>query len=140
MEEIESGMGGVLSSNLHDQPSARTSAAAAAARPGPTTAPTKSAVALMADEMINSLKQESEIKSKRGVIVYNKEFGPNHILGEVVIAPEHTVDEMMAMIVSELGVKPGFNIKKKNIPITKNQRNRLAIEFFRTAEDFAVVF
>eukprot|EP00299_Pterocystis_sp_00344_P003223 c1370_g1_i1.p1 GENE.c1370_g1_i1~~c1370_g1_i1.p1 ORF type:complete len:552 (+),score=105.39 c1370_g1_i1:168-1658(+) len=99
----------------------------------------KSPVSQMAESMMMAMKIEDDVQVTRGVTVYDKEFSNDTILGEVVITPSTTVDEMVKMIETELGVKPGFQIKKKNIPIAKTQRAHKAMGFFRSNDDYAVI-
>jgi hypothetical protein len=99
----------------------------------------KTPVMQMAEEMIQAMKDEEAQKALRGITVYSKSFEPNNIIGEIVISPITTVEEMMQMIQKQLGVAPGGGIKKKNIPIAKTQWSHKAFEFFRSHEDYAVV-
>jgi hypothetical protein len=148
MEEIESGMGVLakpIVTNLANRQIPVRNAAASPALPSPSPSPRSSAegktqVMQMAESMIQAMKDEEVQKSLRGISVYTGSYTPDNIIGEVVISPVTTVQEMIEMIERELGVSPGSSIKKKNIPIAKTQWSHKAFEFFRSHEDYAVVF
>eukprot|EP00742_Colponemidia_sp_Colp-10_P005907 GILJ01006318.1.p1 GENE.GILJ01006318.1~~GILJ01006318.1.p1 ORF type:complete len:511 (+),score=54.08 GILJ01006318.1:27-1559(+) len=77
----------------------------------------------------------------RGVVVYFNSVHEDHILGEVIVKEEVTVAEVRRMISEELGLGDAshFQIKKRNIPIPRGQDHRLALDFFRSDDDFIVL-
>lgn len=77
--------------------------------------------------------------TKRGVVVHLRNLENESVIGEVILTASSTIQEMVDMIVEELSQAPGFTLKKNNIPITQKQYLHLAFEFFRTAQDHAVV-
>eukprot|EP00743_Colponemidia_sp_Colp-15_P006645 GILK01007164.1.p1 GENE.GILK01007164.1~~GILK01007164.1.p1 ORF type:complete len:514 (-),score=38.52 GILK01007164.1:68-1609(-) len=77
----------------------------------------------------------------RGVVVYFNSVHEDHILGEVIVKEEVTVAQVRRMISEELGLGDAshFQIKKRNIPIPRGQDHRLALDFFRSDDDFIVL-
>lgn len=91
--------------------------------------------------VVSARRRESVFEAMelvKGVQVFVGGAG-RRLIGEVVIRPETTLQELADMVVAELGCRTGFTLHKNEIPLSSAQMHHKALQFFREKDDWALV-
>eukprot|EP01091_Cochliopodium_minus_P014530 TRINITY_DN4947_c0_g1_i1.p1 TRINITY_DN4947_c0_g1~~TRINITY_DN4947_c0_g1_i1.p1 ORF type:complete len:623 (+),score=220.02 TRINITY_DN4947_c0_g1_i1:30-1898(+) len=84
--------------------------------------------------------KKNPVSQVRGVVVYKDKIVKENAIGEVIIFPNTTIEEMKEAICSELKQDLPFDLKRCHIPIPESQYQKLAYLFFNDrVEDSLVI-